>query len=364
MKTTVKVADDYFLNAANVCTCSLILSCTTNTTSTTSGALIVSGGMAVACNLCIGGSLNATGNITAEGNVTIGDADTDQVVFGADIHSDIIPNESACYNLGSATQKWNCGWIDNINMCTVDLTSTTNSTSPTTGALVICGGLGVACDIWVGNDVTICGDLNVCGSQSSGSSDTNLHATGTSNATSTTTGSLQSSGGLGVVCDAYVGGCITATCFIGDGSQLTNVPGGGGGSGYWTCTGNNLSYATGYVCVTNTTNSTSTATGALQSAGGLGVVCDAWFGGTITVPTMCVTTCFVIAGASTTTISSGSNIELDATNRVLITDTPFRLASVTTTERNALTADHGDLVYNTTDHKVQAYANSAWVDLH
>ena len=291
MKTTVKVADDYFLNAANVCTCSLILSCTTNTTSTTSGALIVSGGMAVACNLCIGGSLNATGNITAEGNVTIGDADTDQVVFGADIHSDIIPNESACYNLGSATQKWNCGWIDNINMCTVDLTSTTNSTSPTTGALVICGGLGVACDIWVGNDVTICGDLNVCGSQSSGSSDTNLHATGTSNATSTTTGSLQSSGGLGVVCDA-------------------------------------------------------------------------WFGGTITVPTMCVTTCFVIAGASTTTISSGSNIELDATNRVLITDTPFRLASVTTTERNALTADHGDLVYNTTDHKVQAYANSAWVDLH
>ena len=184
------------------------------------------------------------------------------------------------------------------------------------------------------------------------------------NATTTTSGSLQSSGGLGIVCDAYIGGCVTATCFIGDGSQLTNVPGGGGGSGYWTCTGNNLSYATGYVCVTNTTNSTSTATGALQSTGGLGVVCDAFFGGEITVPTLCVTTCFVTAGATTTTISSGSNIELDATNRVLITDTPFRLASFTTTTRNALTAANGDLIYNTTDNKVQAYANGAWADLH
>ena len=392
MKTTVKVADDYYLNAANVCTCSLTLSCTTNSTSTTSGALVVGGGMAIACNVCIGGSLNATGNITAEGNVTIGDADTDQVTFGADIHSHIIPNESACYNLGSATQKWNCGWIDNMNMCTVDLTSTTNSTSTTTGALVVCGGVGVACDVWLGGDtvvegttnstnpitgalivgggvgvlcdMVVCGDLTVCGSQSSGSSDTNLHATGTTNATTTTSGSLQSSGGIGIVCDAYIGGCVTATCFIGDGSQLTNVSGGGGGSGYWTCTANNLSYATGIVCVTNTTNSTSATTGALQSTGGLGVVCDAWFGGEITVPTLCVTTCFVSAGTSTTTITSGSNIELDATNRVLITDTPFRLASFTTTTRNALTPANGDLIYNTTDNKVQAYANGAWADLH
>ena len=364
MKTTVKVADDYFINSANVCTCSLILSCTTNTTSTTSGTLVVNGGMAVAHDVCIGGSLNATGNITAQGNVTIGDADTDQVTFGADIHSDIIPNESACYSLGTPTQEWYCAFINNISTCTIDNSSTTNSTSPTTGALISCGGLGVACDVWVGNDVTICGDLNVCGSQSSGSSATNLEATGTTNATNTITGSLQSKGGLGVVCDAHVGGNITATCFIGDGSQLTNVPGGGGGSGYWTCTAGDLSYATGVVGVTNTTNSTSTTTGALQSSGGLGVACDAWFGGTITVPTMCVTTCFVTAGTSTTTISSGSNIELDATNRVLITDTPFRLASFTTTERNALVAVNGDLIYNTTDNKVQGRANGVWADLH
>jgi hypothetical protein len=364
MKTTVKVTDDYYLNAANACTCSLVLSCTTNSTGAGIGALVVNGGMAVACDVCIGGNINATGNITAQGNVTIGDADTDQICFGGDIHSDIIPNESACYSLGSPTQEWYCAFITNISTCTITNSSTTNSTSPTTGALITCGGLGVACDTWLGCDLVVCGDLTVCGSQSAGSSASNLHATGTTNATNTTTGALQSSGGLGVVCDVYAGGNVTATCFVGDGSALTNVSGGGGGSGYWTCTGNNLSYATGYVCVTDTTNSTSTATGALQSTGGLGVVCDAWFGGTITVPTMCVTSCFMSVGASTTTISSGSNIELDATNRVLVTDTPFRLASFTTTTRNALTAANGDLIYNTTDNKVQAYANGAWADLH
>ena len=36
----------------------------------------------------------------------------------------------------------------------------------------------------------------------------------------------------------------------------------------------------------------------------------------------------------------------------------------TTTERNALTAQNGDLVYNSTLNKFQGYANGAWVDLH
>ena len=37
---------------------------------------------------------------------------------------------------------------------------------------------------------------------------------------------------------------------------------------------------------------------------------------------------------------------------------------MTTTQRNALTASNGMVVYNTTTNKFQGYANSAWVDFH
>ena len=41
-----------------------------------------------------------------------------------------------------------------------------------------------------------------------------------------------------------------------------------------------------------------------------------------------------------------------------------QLASMTTTQRNALTASNGMVVYNTTTNKFQGYANSVWVDFH
>jgi len=41
-----------------------------------------------------------------------------------------------------------------------------------------------------------------------------------------------------------------------------------------------------------------------------------------------------------------------------------QLASMTTTQRNALTATNGMIIYNTTDNKFQGYANSSWVDFH
>ncbi len=38
--------------------------------------------------------------------------------------------------------------------------------------------------------------------------------------------------------------------------------------------------------------------------------------------------------------------------------------SLTTTERNALTASNGMVVYNETTNKLQVYAGGSWTDLH
>jgi len=49
----------------------------------------------------------------------------------------------------------------------------------------------------------------------------------------------------------------------------------------------------------------------------------------------------------------------------IYTSTPaYQAANYTTTNRNALTAQNGDLIYNSTTHKFQGYANGSWVDLH
>jgi hypothetical protein len=57
-------------------------------------------------NTNVTGSVHATGNITAGGNVEFGNTDTDAVTFFSDIKSDIIPDVTDIYNLGSPTRRW------------------------------------------------------------------------------------------------------------------------------------------------------------------------------------------------------------------------------------------------------------------
>jgi hypothetical protein len=70
-----------------------------------------------------------------------------------------------------------------------------------------------------------------------------------------------------------------------------------------------------------------------------------------------------ITGVGTSTIQSGNDIVLQATNRTRIEGTPFRVAQLTTTERNEFIAQNGDIIYNTTDNKFQGYENGSWVNL-
>jgi hypothetical protein len=52
------------------------------------------------------------------------------------------------------------------------------------------------------------------------------------------------------------------------------------------------------------------------------------------------------------------------TGKIYTTAPTAHVTNYTTTERNVLTAVNGDLVYNSTTHKFQGYANGTWVDLH
>ena len=88
---------------------------TTQSTSATTGAVVLDGGLGVAKNVNIGGNLTVTGTTTLNGGtVTLGDADTDNVVFSADVDSSITPDDDDTYDLGSATKEWRDLHIDGI----------------------------------------------------------------------------------------------------------------------------------------------------------------------------------------------------------------------------------------------------------
>ena len=62
----------------------------------------------------------------------------------------------------------------------------------------------------------------------------------------------------------------------------------------------------------------------------------------------------VTVKVNTISKASGNNVAMQNS---------LNLKSYTTTQRNALTSAAGDMIYNTTDSKVQFYNGSAWGDL-
>ena len=64
-------------------------------------------------NVSVGGNLTVTGTTTFNGGtLTLGDAATDNIVFGGEVDSSIIPDDDDTYDLGSTTQEWRNLFID------------------------------------------------------------------------------------------------------------------------------------------------------------------------------------------------------------------------------------------------------------
>jgi len=193
--------------------------------------LSVQGNLAVGGNTTMSGTLTVDGEVTfkagANSNINLGDANTDNVVFNADVNSNIIPNTDNAYDLGSSSQEWRhvyvngtvnadnlaadsatiTGDLDVQGLTTLDSTaiegnlilSTDKFTVDYTGNTSIAGTLNVAGDTTLSNTLTVQDSAYITGNLDLGS---NLDVAGNVNVT----GTFVSEGALTVEDSAYITG--------------------------------------------------------------------------------------------------------------------------------------------------------------
>jgi len=95
---------------------------TTNSTSNTTGSIISTGGIGISKSMVIGenlnvhGNIHANGSITADGSITLGDTATDNIVFNADINSNLIPNTNGSFDIGNTGQYWSNGFFESVKL--------------------------------------------------------------------------------------------------------------------------------------------------------------------------------------------------------------------------------------------------------
>ena len=97
----------------------------TNTDANLEFRTLGTGQVNVNSNVWVDGNIHATGTITADGNIEIGDGNTDNVTFNADIASNIVPDNQAplyapLYDLGSLTKAWKTVYTQNVEATTIN----------------------------------------------------------------------------------------------------------------------------------------------------------------------------------------------------------------------------------------------------
>ena len=120
----------------------------------------------------------------------------------------------------------------------------------------------------------------------------NIIVPGTTNAVSTTTGALQVAGGVGIGGSLYIGGIVTATNFFIGGYAVSTSTAFSGGT------------VANAINITNTSPTSSSSTGALTVAGGVGIGGGLFVKGSISADTITVNG-FSVSTASSLTVQSG-----------------------------------------------------------
>lgn len=188
----------------------------TNTSGLSLAGLTTIANLKVSNDLYVSGVSTFVGAVTFQGGtITLGDANTDNVVFTADVNSNIVPNTDNSYDLGSSSQQWRNLYVNG----TSDLTDLYASGIATATTLHV--GSNIKANSGILTATTFSGNLaktltlNTSGTGLSGSTAFNNSGdatfTVTSNATNANTAStLVSRDGSG----NFIAGVITAYNFL------------------------------------------------------------------------------------------------------------------------------------------------------
>ena len=107
------------------------------------GSANISGVTTFGSHVNVGGNLTVTGTTTFNGGtLTLGDANTDNIVFGGEVDSHIIPDDDNTFDIGSASKEWRNLYVDgtaNIDALIADSAKVSDLTS---GRVVLAGTAG------------------------------------------------------------------------------------------------------------------------------------------------------------------------------------------------------------------------------
>jgi len=320
-------------------------------------------------DVLINGNLHATGSITADGSLQLGDNNTDNVVFAADINSNIMPNITDTYILGGTGQRWLNGNFKFLEIGDLYLSNNTVTTSVTntdlnlngngTGSVVInnsltvgpTGAITMPGNITIGGTLTVTGDIiggplrtddiQIVGNRietTSSNSNFEINTVGT--------GTIELLANSNVIGDLGVSNKVTATNISSTG-QVTFATGASGSVASFGTTGNRVwiqggaanntiysennqlqiapgglnwttqgaLFTTTNVAVKYTTTSTSSTTGALTVAGGAGIAENLNVGGTLGVSGSATLGNLQVNGTTTLTgpVTASNNLTIGGT---------------------------------------------------
>lgn len=163
------------INPTTVSTGNLVLA--GNTLSSTTGGITIdpsgSENLNLNANTVVAGNLDVGGNVTIGGTITVGNADTDSITIVADFTSNLLPNTSNTYDLGSPSKEWRSVYasqftngnivIDDNYIRTTVSNSNLELQASGTGDIELQSDTNVIGNLTVSNNTTVQGDLTVQG---------------------------------------------------------------------------------------------------------------------------------------------------------------------------------------------------------
>ncbi len=300
------IAKDIYIGGNFNLTGSFGLSGTTASTSPTTGILLLTGGIGInnttdAIDSTNGGTFTTAGGLAVAKQLFVGTTLTATTLTGTTV-TGTGTTASTSSTTGSVTLLGGIG-INN----TTDATSSTNG-----GSFSTAGGLAVAKQLFVGTTVTA---LTVTG--------TTITGTGATASTSSTTGSVRFAGGIGLALttdatSATNGGTLTTAggmavakqLFVGTTLTAVTVTGttvtGTGTTASTSSTTGSVRFAGGIGLALTTDATSSTNGGTITTAGGVAIAKQLFVGTTLTALTVTGTTITGTGATASTSSTTGS----------------------------------------------------------